>query len=202
MSQNKQIYYYDTGAFWRFFTIEYIEKIKLKYELELYSPLNTNINISRMISPWTVEEFFHAYITQQGKEIKIPKKLRYPDKFFEKEIKKRTEILTKIRSFVYLFSQEKIQTREVNQIYLSLIFSARENNILSIKKNDGKINSKDLLHLAYALYFHTNIFITCDKGFELLKQIEIIKRILIQYKLKEIIILDEKLNSIYNRITF
>jgi hypothetical protein len=167
-----------------------------------YSPLNPNIKISMMISPWTVEEFFHAYITQQSKEIKIPKELIYPDKFFEKEIKKRTEILTKIKSYVYLFSQEKILTRKVNQIFLSLIFSSRESNILSIKKNDKKINSKDLLHMSYPLYFHTDTFITCDNGFELLKQVNPIKRMLMQYNLKEIIILDEKLKKINKKITF
>jgi len=202
MSKDRKIHYYDTGSFWRYFILEYIEKNELPEETKRYSPLNPNIKISMMISPWTVEEFFHAYITQQSKDIKIPKKLAYPDKFFEKEIKKRTEILTKIKSFVYIFSQEEILTREVNQIFLSLIFSSRENNILSIKKNDKKINSKDLLHMSYALYFHTDTFITCDNGFELLKQIDPIKRMLMQYNLKEIIILDERLKKINKKITF
>jgi len=196
MSQNKQIYYYDTGAFWRFFTIEYIEKIKLKDELKLYSPLNTDVNISRMISPWAVEEFFHAYITMQGKNIKLPKGIEYPEKFFEKEIKKRTEVLSKIKSFLFLFSQDDVETRVINQLFLSLIFSAKENDILSLSKNDSKIHSKDLLHLAYALYFRTNTFITCDKGFTLLLNVDIIKRLLSQYKLKEIIIFDENLTKI------
>lgn len=199
---NKKIYYYDTGAFWRYFIKGYIEKNKLPKEIKRYSPLNTDVHILRMISPWTVEEFFHAYTTQQRKEIRIPLKLKYPNKFFEKEIKNRTEVLTKIKTFLYLFSQEEILTREINEIFLSLIFSSRENNILSTKKKDKKINSKDLLHLSYALYFHTSTFITCDKGFELLKNIEQIKRMLIQYKLKEIIILDEKFKNIYKKITF
>jgi len=202
MSKNKKIHYYDTGSFWRYFIIEYIENKELPEEIKKYSPLNSDIKISRMISPWTVEEFFHAYITEQRQKIKLPENLTYPNKFFEKEIKKRTEILTKIKTFVYFFSQEEIKTREINEIFLSLIFSSRENNILSIKKKDKKINSKDLLHMSYALYFHSDTFITCDNGFELLKNVDTIKRILIQYKLKEIVILDEKFKKITKRITF
>lgn len=130
MSVDRKIHYYDTGSFWRYFIKEYIERNKLSEEIKRYSPLNPDVNITRMISPWTVEEFFHAYITKQRTEEKFPNKFKYPERFFEKEIKKRTEILTKIKSFVYLFSQEEIKTREINQIFLSLIFSSRENNLL------------------------------------------------------------------------
>jgi len=202
MSVDRKIHYYDTGSFWRYFIKEYIERNILPEEIKRYSPLNPDLNISRMISPWTVEEFFHAYITQKGTEIKVPSKYKYPERFFNKEIKKRTEVLTKIKSFVYLFSQEEIKTREINQIFLSLIFSSKENNILSIKKNDKKINSKDLLHMSYALYYHTDTFITCDNGFELLKKVDPIKRILTQYKLKSILIIDEKFEKINKKITY
>ncbi len=202
MSKNKKIHYYDTGSFWRYFIIEYVEKKELSEEIKKLSPLNPDVKITRMISPWTIEEFFHAYITEQRKKIKLPKELRHPAKFFEKEIKKRTEVLSKIKTFVYFFSQEEIKTREINEIFLSLILSSRENNILSTKKNDKKINSKDLLHLSYALYFNSNTFITCDNGFELLKDVNTIKRILIQYKLKEIVILDEIFEKIIKKITF
>ena len=81
-----------------------------------------------------------------------------------------------------------------------MIFSAKENDILSLKRNDKKIDSKDLLHMSYALYFNTNTFVTCDKGFELLTTVEPIKRMLTQYKLKKIIILDVKLKNILKKI--
>jgi len=193
-------YYYDTGAFWRFFINEYIEKNELPEDLKRYSPLNQESNINRKISPWTVEEFFYAFTASKRKEIKFPKNLKFPNKFFEKEIEKRTNILANIKSFVYLFSQDIVDTRVVNEIFLSLIFAAKNNQILSYKKNDKKINSKDLLHLAYALFFKCHAVITCDKGFTLLKDVEIIKRMLYQYKLKEIIIIDTELTKIEQKI--
>ena len=81
-------FYYDTNSFWRFFINEYVEKIKIPKEIKLYSPLNNQIQITRIISPWTIEEFFHSFITSKSKEIreeiKFPTKLKIPRNFFEK----------------------------------------------------------------------------------------------------------------------
>jgi len=199
-------FYYDTNSFWRFFINEYVEKIKIPKEIKLYSPLNNQIQITRIISPWTIEEFFHSFITSKSKEIreeiKFPTKLKIPRNFFEKEIKKRTEVFTNIKSFLYLFSQENIDTRLVNELFLSLIFAAHENDILNLKKNDNKIHSKDLLHLAYALSVNCHTLITCDEGFNLLKDVDIIKRLLSQYKLNELIILNQQLTKIEYKIDF
>lgn len=164
--------------------------------------MDININIRRILSPWTIEEFFHAYITKQSREIEIPEDMEFPDEFFKKEIMERTEVLTKVRSFLSLFSQDKFETRDVNNLFLSLIMNARTNNILSFKKNDKKINSKDLLHLAYALYFHSHTFITCDQGLKLLMDVEVIRRMLSQYKLKRIIIFKEDMTEIIKKLDF
>jgi len=202
---SSKIFYYDTGAFWRFFLFGFIQKIEFSTDIQRYSPLDTNINIRRILSPWTVEEFFHAYITKQSREIKnieIPEDIEFPEKFFEREIKERTEVLTKVRSFLSLFFQGELETSIVNNLFLSLIMTARENSILSFKTNDKKIDSKDLLHLAYALYFNSHSFITCDQGFKLIMDVEITRRMLSRYKLKKIIILKEDLTEIIENLDF
>jgi hypothetical protein len=85
---------------------------------------------------------------------------------------------------------------------MSLIFAARENNILHLKKDDKKIHSKDLLHIAYALSTKCQTFITCDQGFRLLKDVDIIKSLLSQYKLHELVILNQRLSKIEYKIDF
>jgi predicted nucleic acid-binding protein len=202
---SSKIFYYDTGAFWRFFLFEFIQKTEFSTDVQRYSTLDTNINIRRILSPWTIEEFFHAYIIKQSRKIKkieIPEDIEFPEKFFEKEIMERTEVLTKVKSFLFLFSQGKLDTSIVNNLFLSLIMAARENSILSVKTNDNKIDSKDLLHLAYALYFNSHSFITCDRGFKLIMDVEVIRRMLPQYKLKKIVILKEDLTEIIEKLDF
>ena len=188
--------YYDTGPFWRFFINIYVEKANLPEELKIYSPMEWKSNIKRITSPWTLDEFFHNFIKSKRKEIKIP------DSFFEKEIKKHTEILTHTKAFLALFSQESIDTRSLNELFITLFLAARECKILSLKQRDKKINSKDLLHLSYALCSDCHTFITCDNGFVLLKGKENIKKIISSYKLKKIIIIDTKLKKIIKKIDF
>lgn len=79
---------------------------------------------------------------------------------------------------------------------------ARDKNILSLMKNDNKIHSKDLLHLAYALYSHCHTFVTCDNGFKLLKKVRPIEHIIQYYKLKKVIIISDDLSSILDTIDF
>lgn len=204
--RNERKFYYDTNSFWRFFINEYVEKSKIHNDIKLYSPLNNQIQVTRIISPWTIEEFFHSFITTKSQEItdeiRFPKKFKFPTNFFEKEIKKRTEVLTNVKSFLYLFSQENIDSRRINELFLSLIFAARESDILHLKKKDKKIHSKDLLHVAYALSANCQTLITCDEGFRLLKDVDIIKRLLSEYKLHEVVILNQPLTKIECKIDF
>jgi len=189
--------YYDTAAFWQFFINCYINNQSIDKDIEQYYPLSLNRNIIRCTSPWTLDEFFHNYIKIKKAEIKI----KFP--FFDhEEILKRTEALTKTKEFLSLFKQEIVNTREINDIFISLFLHARDSNILSLKKHDKKIHSKDLLHLSYALVSECDTLITCDNGFALLTEKREIKDIINTFKIRTIVILDVKLEKVVQKLDF
>ncbi len=194
-------YYYEASIFGQFFINEFILQDEMPNEIIAYSPISSEKNFEKIISPWSIEEFYHSYTDSKRREIHLgfPKKYIFPKYFFAREIKKRTDALVRIQSYTSSFNQETVDTRLLNHIYLSLISIARTNDILTTRKKKNKIHSKDLLHLAYALIFECHSFLTCDQGFKILKKIDSIRRIMNQKKLKKIIIFADDLSKIiYN----
>lgn len=186
--------YYDTNVFWRFFQI-FIEDIPLPGKVGKFSPLEQNNNYIKITAPWTLDEFFHSYIVEKRNEIKFPI-------FKNIQIKNRIENLSRINEYMALFHQEIIDTRDVNILFITLFLLARDKNILNLKQNDEKLDSKDLLHLSYALVSKCNIFITSDKKFELLNKIVETKKILLSLNLSRIIIVKDNLSDIEKEILF
>lgn len=66
---NKKIYY-DTTVFWRFFNL-YIVNIPLMGKIKKYSPL-ANFDVIKITAPWTLDEFFHSYISEKRNEVQFP----------------------------------------------------------------------------------------------------------------------------------
>lgn len=186
--------YYDTNAFWRFFNL-FIENIPLTGKIKKYYPLNSEENIIKITAPWTLDEFFHSYIAEKRNEIFFP--------FFKsRQISNRIEKLSKTNEYLALFKQETVDTMDINLLFIKLFLLSRNHNILSLKSNDHKIDSKDLLHLSYALYSKCHSLITCDKGFKFLKNVRPIKEIFQYYKLKKIIVIKEDLSGISQEFDF
>ena len=187
----KYHYYYDTNVFWRFFIEVYIKNKKLPEKLIRYSPLELDTNIARITAPWTLDEFFHNYF-------KSEKDLSFP--MFKNRIAEHVEILSKTKEFLAFFMQENMETRRINELFITLFLFAMNNNILSVKKYNKKINSKDLLHLSYALNSECHSFLTCDRGFMKIEKVKDIMDRIRAHKLKQIVIIEDDLSGIIKEI--
>ena len=181
--------YYDTNSFWNYFLNHCNENDELNRDLKEFSPLNEKYE--KITAPWTLDEFCHNF----------PRKLE-GKRILKEEIKKKTEILTKLPIFLSFFTQETMDTRKINNLFLQLYLLARELDIISLTNEEKKIHSKDLLHLAYALISESDILITTDSKFECLENYERIKEIIKSYKLRRIIIADSKFEKIKKNIYF
>ncbi len=100
------------------------------------------------------------------------------------------------------FKQESIDTRALNNLFLTLFEIAKDNDILALKKKDKRLNSKDLLHFAYALLSTCSIFVTCDNDFKLVQNVDKIKKIIRYYKMKKVIILNDSISKVQNELNF
>ena len=187
-------FYYDTSSFWEFFERQYLNiQKRIEYNIpdviSIYSPLNLEKNIVRITAPWTLDELFHRYIQKKEKEIKTTT-------FNSCDILKKIQDLALMKGFLAFFTQESINSRDINELFLTLFELAKNNDILYLKKGDNKLNSKDLLHLAYALISRCNIFLTSDNDYLLVSNVERIVKILQYYKMEKIVILANDLKSI------
>ncbi len=187
--------YYDTPIFWRFFEKVFIKKIEIPDDIEYLSPTKIDEKITRITAPWTLDEFFHNYIKEKRREIKSR---------FQKKDKLINEIedLAKTKGFMAFFKQESIDTRALNNLFLTLFEIAKDNDILALKKKDKRLNSKDLLHFAYALLSTCSIFVTCDNDFKLVQNVDKIKKIIRYYKMKKVIILNDSISKVQNELNF